>query len=281
MTPTWRSPSFQSSYQPSYQQARQLPYRVVPAHEWRKSTFKDDDRYYLWKGGKQIGGWDMKGEYYRALKEDGQWGEKGVLPRGVPLLPMEVRVSVEQWKEDWRTHGVIPHKNDCIGNDCDYSINGQKVTKDDALAQLKLEDDSGKMWLVLIGPESSRKRVEDDLDSNPSLTSLKGRVRIWSVDKDHFSLMDRDTKEPMFENKGDPSIHLMAPDGQLYGSMKNHDPEALRKIDPEWKRKPILPILPQVPDFDNIIKEVKIMLIWVGIGAFALVILIIVTRKDK
>jgi hypothetical protein len=219
---------------------------------WVWSTDPTDvQRVYLFRGAIQIGGWDYQQQYYRPYHAHLDWWgpprrnppidpppqakpaarEDSPAPKSAP--PVQPAQPVF---EQWQTHGVDTTRIDG-SRENSYSINGIPVSPQRALHELKLDDDSAKLWLVLIGSADNRGKLLADLQAEPKMKDLQNHARLWSVAPDHFSLYDRDTNRPMFSVKSDPTIYLLAPDGQVLFEQRGRaagDLEALRKADPSY-----------------------------------------------
>jgi hypothetical protein len=158
------------------------------------------------------------------------------------------RKPIGQQLEQWQLKGVDREK---VHADEDYTISGRKVSRFEALIAVggNLEDDSGKLWLLLIGEEAARKKALADLKANPKMQSLLSRVRIVSQPANHFAFQDRETGESMYP-PGNPTVYLGEPDGGklfLATQLTPDDMEALRKKDPLLKPDPVKPE-PKKPD---------------------------------
>lgn len=211
--------------------------------EWKACDLPHgDNRFVLWRNGQFHGFWDATEKVYRAHLGAEEWGAKvASAPRP---LPSWINFKAGQDKpslpplEQWQLDGVDAEKIDGK-EETTYSINGVPVTQEQADKKL-IEDDSHKLWLIVNG--TGREKVIADLKADPSFAGLLKRTRVWSVPADHFSLLDRDTKKPMFLNSGNPSITFMAADRTVLfekdGYQGPADLEALRRADPEAPKPP-------------------------------------------
>lgn len=219
--------------------------------EWRPCELPNgDNRYVLWRGQSFLGFWDGAGNYYRAYLGNEQWADKV----NTPPHPLPAWIVAKNSKQaptmpklkDWQKEGVDAEKIDGKEQSV-YAVNGLHVSAWQAEQKL-LEDDSGKLWLVVTG--NGREQVIKDLNADPAYADLLKRTRVWSVPADHFSLLDRDTKKPFFANSGNPSITLMdAHRNILYehdGYKGAADLQAIRKADPDFKPPPP-PVGPKDP----------------------------------
>lgn len=207
--------------------------------EWIDSDRENGEgRLELFKNGVFLGFWDVDGGYYRASLPD-RWGPKEKAP---PFPPPPRGVAVAAWQLD----GVASERiNGHEGNS--YTINGRPASLQKTAAAL--EDDSGKLWLTVIGAQGDRKSFLDD--AKKTAPDLLTRCRLWSVDAGHFSLKDRGTGKSMFPGDGKLIVYLQDQQGGvLYHGDQVSD---LRKADPNWKPdqpkpdpKPT-PVQPSVP----------------------------------
>src|ERR1043165_9395535 len=129
--------------------------RIAPDnYQWKQSPIAGDGhRYYLYRNGRQIGGWDSRENYYRALEDGGRWGEPTLQ---APLaLPVELAKRPMEQGESWKTHGVDASKMQGQEHSPCYHINGRCVTPGAAFDALTLDDDSNKLWLVSLGLKES------------------------------------------------------------------------------------------------------------------------------
>jgi hypothetical protein len=228
------------------------PIQRAPHYEWKASYLKDDEgRVLLFRNGNHVGTWDAVEQYYRAYDSRTEtWGPREDLPP-VPMPgwgPEKMkRKPIGQQLEQWQLKGVDREK---VHADEDYTISGRKVSRFEALLAVgNLDDDSGKMWLLLIGDETARKKALADLKAEPKMQSLLSRVRIVSQPANHFAFQDRETGESMYP-PGNPTVYLGEPDGGklfLATQLTADDMEALRKKDPLLKPDPVKPD-PKKPD---------------------------------
>jgi hypothetical protein len=202
-----------------------MPMRVIEKcgdYMWYAQP-QDAHELYLYHRGRQIGAWNVDDAYYRELIGD-HWGPK------VDFAPID--------PPGFRNHGVARGKIRAKGDDCFCTINGQRVGFETLTAAL--QDDSGKLWLIVTGP--GREKVVADFQTDPRNASLAARTRIWSVHEKHFSLYDRYTKEPLGFPIGNPGIYFALANGtELYSQLGYDGPddlEGLRKKDPDAPRPP-------------------------------------------
>lgn len=206
--------------------------RVETRWEWKPAseTFADntEDRYTLWRDGRFVGLWFGDEGYYRPWLGGESWG-----PR-VDAAP----VTVAEWmrrKPDIK--GGVDASKLRGADGCECHLNGQPSAAGFKALVDALDDDSQKLWLVVTG--DNREAFVAKLRADPKMNSLLSRCRVWSVPATHHSILDRDTKRPMFP-VGSPGVFLGNPDGvELFkgdGAVMNFD--ALRKADPLFRPEP-------------------------------------------
>lgn len=204
-----------------------------PEIQWIPSKrVNGDGRYELIRNGVFIGFWDVAGQYYRAWKGPGSWGPETTSPAELPAELKRVKIEQEELPTG------VEHSKLRGEQETECTVNGRRVYTDEALMQA-LEDDSQKLWLVITG--DGRDKLLADMKADPKFKDLLARSRVWSVPADHYSILDRDSKKPMFPI-GSPGVYLGLPDGRkLYESTGPIDLDALRKADPNNKPAPAPP----------------------------------------
>jgi hypothetical protein len=191
---------------------------IVPRRvEWR-SRADEPGRIYLYLSGRQIGGYDGERDQWRDFDHDsGAWSQ----PR--PFFP---RTMLD--------FGVMRER--LAGNDERHSLNGDTVSAREALAAIgKLEDDSDKLRLTIIGPEAERRAVLADLESHPELEPLREGLLVQSYAPEHWAVADAG-----FARAGKPTIYLQAPDGTVKHRQDDYRgpdklAEAIRRADPHYR----------------------------------------------
>lgn len=134
----------------------------------------------------------------------------------------EDETAVKNFGVDWNK--IEPHK---------ISLNGRNITCEHAIERIQSQvpNDSGKLRLVVIGSKDEREPVRRAWDDAPQ--ELRDRVSPWFVSGDHWSLRDTITGELRFVIDGNPTIHLLGPDGESVGRMNRFtstdDVEAIRR----------------------------------------------------
>jgi hypothetical protein len=127
----------------------------------------------------------------------------------------------------------------------DYSINGQPVSRDQALAAAAggLPNDSVQPWLVVVSRDKAqRERIVNDLANHPSLAELRSKVRLQVYDDpDHWHLAGYKLRQDARFQKSGVGVFLVDPPipGSAHGEARearySYDgPEALRRIDPAF-----------------------------------------------
>lgn len=91
------------------------------------------------------------------------------------------------------------------------TVGGREITQAEAKKLLEtggLTDDSGKLRLTIIGSETDRQRVVDDLKG--PLADLAGRFLVQSYPPDHWAVA-----RAGFYTAGRPTIYVQTPSGQV------------------------------------------------------------------
>jgi hypothetical protein len=185
--------------------------------EWRHS---DPGRYYLYRGGVQVGGYDIWFDYFRPYDPKTQkWGPKGdppILPPNKHKPPVSAaRLAVENYGVDY---SGFPEGEAC-------SLNGRKCPKEHAKRAIEgkgdnLQDDSRKLRLTVFGAESERSQVLAGLSP-----ALKDKLDIQVYPPDHWIVAQRGFKIGLH-----PTIYLEAPDGTVIHRQEGWDsPQSLAK----------------------------------------------------
>ena len=107
-----------------------------------------------------------------------------------------------------------------------YSVNGRIVTQP---AGPPIPDDSGKLHLTIIGSDSERRRVLEDLATAPELAQFRERFLVQDYPPDHWAVALCG-----FYTAGHPTIYLQQPSGKVLHRQDDYDgpqrfAEALRK----------------------------------------------------
>lgn len=135
--------------------------------------------------------------------------------------------------EAWQLGGVDRDKVNGH-EEPEYNVSGKKCSKKEAyqaLAGANLDDDSGKLWLVVTPPQD--KAVEEFKSKLPDLAS---RTRVIQYPSGHF-----------FASKYTPGVTLMRPNGEELYKSDTFDVESLKRADPNYVPDPTkqnwLPVL--------------------------------------
>lgn len=202
---------------------------VLPAADakWLPSKRENGEgRYELLRNGSTVGFYDVAGEYYREWLGPGQWGPK-IKPPIAILVEMQTAQAVSQ-----DIPGGVDREKLKEQGDPTWDVSGVPVPNFELVMQT-LEDDSGKLWLVVTG--DGRDKFVADMKADPKNKELLARCRVWSVAANDWSILDRDTKKAMFP-VGNPGVFLGLPDGRkLFEGSGSIDMEALRRADPNNK----------------------------------------------
>jgi hypothetical protein len=167
-----------------------------PVEEW-KEIEGDPGRVYLYRAGRQVGGWDYDAGFWRSYDARAdRWGEP---VKSAPSPPPDRRVV---------NYGVDRSK---LGGS-PYQLNGKPATRReiDAAIGSPLPDDSKKFRLVATGEAAERQRIADAWQ--PMEPEVKARVAVWSVPASHWSLQDTVTGKSVFRAGG---LTFQAPDGKV------------------------------------------------------------------
>jgi hypothetical protein len=234
---------------------------AVPAsYEWRTRP-DHPGYYYLFKNGTQVGGYCVKGQYYRPYDaRTDVWGERCRPPHEPPVSD---------------NFGV---RHDKRNGQSSYRVNGREVSREQVLQALqdaRLPDDRALLRLTVIGPDAERQRVVNDLRTHPALAPFQGQLVVHDYPPTHWAV------QCGFKTDGRPTIYLQQPDGtvlhrqddyggpeQLAAALRRAQPNYNPKNDPD--RSKLLPWLPRL-----VLSKVPAWA-WVAAGA-ALVLLL---RKE-
>lgn len=204
-----------------------LPDAEAQGLEW-KQWEDDPGRYYLYRGRELLGGWDTLGRYWRAYRSSSEtWGPVELPPVAPPGDPgEEINFGVD-WDKVEREPRYRLHRDGVT----------RIVTSDGAkeAIEAKIEDDSGKLRVTVIGTEAERKRVRQELEDERSLRS-------WAIVRDypadHWAI-----KTAGFHTGGTPTIYCQAPSGKVlhrqddYAGGAPATLDALRKAKDGYDRK--------------------------------------------
>lgn len=211
-----------------------VPVNVAPMREnvyqWKQC--EGSTQIALYRDGVQIGNYYPETGHYTRY-ENGVWSMR---EQGPPVPPPVRAEQVGATPTVYPNYGIDLDK---INRGKSYSVNGQPTSRDDALDRVagKLSDDSGKMFLTVIGPASDCAKVQKDLDESPALKGVKDKVHLHCYRPD-----DPMVAKAGFVVTGSPTIYMQAPGGSgkvLHRQDEYRGPdalaEAIRKADPNYK----------------------------------------------
>lgn len=116
-----------------------------------------------------------------------------------------------------------------------YYHNGRSITKESALLLMGTQgipDDSEFIRITVIGPDSIRKRVRDDLYNDPALSDFRAITVVQDYPKDHWAV-----NGVGFELTTEVAIYVQSPDGTVIHRQDDYADgaiglaTALRKVD--------------------------------------------------
>jgi hypothetical protein len=216
-------------------------------YEWR--TRADDPGHrYLFRDGRQIGGWDSKGRYYRPYDAVADsWGDVTHAPFAPPDEPCDCSSRCACEHNCFCPSGklctdacrcLVPSTGDMPVEE-NYGIDREKLNREPrrTIQATAIPDDTKKLRLTLIGADADRKPIESDLASHPLLTPLKDQFVLWSKAPDHSSV-----KNVGFVTAGHPSIYVQSADGKVLHRQDSYRgpeqlAEAIRKANPNYDPK--------------------------------------------
>lgn len=187
------------------------------------------------KAGLQIGNYWLEPHVYAGqfrFLVHGGWTAPVDPP--IPVEPEKIRAVCDNPDES----GVETDKIDASGKPA-YWLGAKIVSRPevmDAITRGQIPDDSGLLRLTIIGPESERRRVTDDLASAPALAEWKGKIIAKSYPADHWAVA-----ELGYELRGPVAIYLQRPDGAVLHEQQDYTDGAeglagaLRKRDPNYQ----------------------------------------------
>ena len=227
-----------------------------PVEEW-KEIEGDPGRVYLYRNGKQVGGWDYDAGHWRSYDAQAdRWSEPATPPTPPPSR------SVLNYGVDVSKLGGNP-----------YQLNGKRATRQeiDAAIGNQFPDDTKKFRLVACGDDDERKRITDAWQAVEPET--KARVALWSVPPNHWSLQDNQSGKMLFRAGG---LTLLAPDGKALHRQPEfagvEDFAAIRKAirsydaekDPDLRKAAPQPLPAPAPP-----GPISNVFVWLALGAIA------------
>lgn len=166
-------------------------------YEWRKRA-DDPERLYLFRRGVQIGGYDLLSGQYRLYNSaNNTWGAIVTAPIATPPR-IRQNFGVETERLSGEPRYVL-----------EDSAGTHELTRSAAhdLVSSKLEDDTGKLRITVIGPAEDRKRVVQDLTAK--LPDIANWAIVRDYPPDHWAVAES------FVTSGKPTIYCQAPAGQV------------------------------------------------------------------
>jgi hypothetical protein len=235
------------------------PY-VSGSYEWRR--FPDCLQWSLWRDGEQVGNYDADEDRY-GVHHDGMWGP--FYRRPPVTLPDEAYVHIADRVPGgaWFSLETAPR----------YSRNGIVVSREEAFAALKLEDDSKKPSLTVIGSQEQQDAVRAAFVAS----DLASRFIFQSYSPDEWAVS---TERFGFAHDGQPTIYLQKPDGGVLLHLRGFDGNTLAQLrlkDPNYNPandpgvKPEPSIASLTPDF--------MPLVFAGVAV--VITLLLLTKESK
>ena len=202
---------------------------------WQKHA-NDPGRWYLYADGQLVGGFDIAGQYYRPyLSATDSWGL--ISPSPEPEQTSSV-FGVDTSKLSGKDAYTVYSDDGC-----------KRISKHEAhrMVGQKLEDDSSKLRITIIGDDGRQKQVSADLQS--LMKDIDSWAMLRGYPPGHWAL------EPGFVQSGSPTIYCQAPSGQVLHRQDDYEGgpsptvEALRKAktnydarkDPDLRKTPEQP----------------------------------------
>ncbi|GAB6185697.1 hypothetical protein [Thermopirellula anaerolimosa] len=168
------------------------------------------------------------------------------------------------------------------------TLGGRQITRAEAAQILQagsLTDDSGKLRLTVIGTESDRRRVLDDLKG--SLSDIANQCLVQDYPPDHWAVAGAG-----FYTAGKPTIYVQAPDGKVLHRQDDYADgaegfrqafERLRKPDPDYRpdkdrdlRRPADGLLSRL--LDVLARPFRVILSWLLAAGVVFVLIMLVMK---
>lgn len=140
--------------------------------EWRVRP-GDPDRVYLYRDGKQVGGWDSQHKRWMDYDADKNHWKDGYPPWQVNQLSIN-----EDPKVGKVFFGVDRQQ---VPQTETFSVNGQQAlfrTAQEVFGSDTLSDDSGKLRIAMCGTKEVCDTVMSDMKSHPALASLSSKFLV-------------------------------------------------------------------------------------------------------
>jgi hypothetical protein len=248
---------------------------------------RDGDQWDLFLDGAHVGSYRTSTDTYWPALPGGRFGDATLPPVAVPAKAWP---SKEVWdklhgRKEMLT-GVISEKIEGPA----YSTNSGALSRQQAFDKLNhaaasmLRDDSGRIWVTVVGSEASRKPVEDYLKNHAGKEKMvvNGYGRDdWQVAPEKFGALPAGEPVVLIQGRAMPNGTAFAYWLQTSGSLADVERganEALRRADPNWKPD-------RVPGPNNVLRPMGgDWIVWGVLGvvvvlflvAFVLIILFVV-----
>lgn len=213
----------------------------------------------LYCDGVNVGGYDRMAGRYRPLTKHDSWG-----PACDPPIPVpNYWQTFDPRPPDPTRFGFLPHAPVGAGG---YKINGQAANRQTVVAAIQnhtLQDDSKKLWVVIIGDDADRKKIRQQIDAVPE----SKHAIVVDYPSDHWHV------DGVFVTDS-PTVYIQHPDGTVLARMQQPpDGQTLGKVlrrlrekyDPTLDPDPLLVINPLnfIPTW-----------VWVIVGTGAVLLLL-------
>jgi hypothetical protein len=168
------------------------------------------------------------------------------------------------------------------------TLDGRAITRSEAAQILQagsLADDSGKLRLTVIGTQSDRRRVLEDLKG--PLSDIAGQCLVQDYPPDHWAVAGAG-----FYTAGKPTIYVQAPDGTVLHRQDDYTDgaegfrqafERLRKPDPNYRpdkdrdlRRPADGLLSRL--IDVLARPLRVILSWLLAAGVVFVLIVLVMK---
>jgi hypothetical protein len=208
------------------------------------------------------------------------------VPKARPIIEAQPKdlpkeEPVENFGMDWRGDRLTH-----------VTTNGVEITPKQAIQMIgsKIPDDTNKFRMVAIGDPATLAAVRTEWAKVEP--AVRDRVLTWFVGPEDWSLRDTTTNQTRFFATANPTIYLLAPDGEslhrqdgftgaedveairrgikAYDAKKDKD---LRRPSPPDEKKPLFPIIPDVSG--------KINNGLLSLGAMGAALLFFTRRKES
>lgn len=176
------------------------PLKVVN-YSWHQRA-DEPHRWYLYRGGRQVGGYDAQTHTYRTLLDytQGVWSSSAPCPAPLPAKARLYRAKPVKAPVPRPVEEEIPPVN--FGVDVDklnqsppgHYINGKKATRKQAINAIKqgaLQDDSTKSRIVVIAGEADRAKMQSAFAAEPALKDLGKKYIVQFFGPEDWQVKDR------------------------------------------------------------------------------------------